>query len=100
MKNLLSGVFGGDLVHGGPLHKPVQRGDHRGAVASGMVGGALQRMSQQFPRSLRLRNQPIQLGNLLANGLAPLRTRGVEDSSSGIQRQPHVVRDLEEREAT
>jgi len=36
-------VFGGELIDSGALDEPVERGDHGGAFAGGLVGGAVQR---------------------------------------------------------
>lgn len=92
-------MLGGELIYGCPVDEPVQRCNHRGAVASRVVGGAVQRVSQEFLRSLCLRDHLVQLGDLPTYGLAPLRTGGIEDGGRGVQRQPQLVSDLQEREA-
>ncbi len=91
-------MFGDQLIDGDPRDEPVQSGDHRGALAGGVVGRAVQRMAQEPLRALRLRDHLIQLGNLCPHGLTPLRARRIQDSGRGVQRQAQPLGDLDERE--
>ena len=78
-------MFGGELIDGHSVDEPVERAHHRGAFPCGMIGRTVQCVSEEQLRTLRLRDHLIQLCNLPANDLTPLRARRVEDSSRGVQ---------------
>jgi hypothetical protein len=91
-------MLGGELIDGGSPDKAVQRGDHRGAFAGGMLRRAVQRVGQEQLRFLRLRDHFIQRRDLFTNGAAPLGAGSVEDGRCGIQGQSQPVGDLDERQ--
>ena len=94
----LLSVLRGEFIDRCPIDKPVQCGDHRRALPSGMFGRAVYCVGKEVLRRPRMCNHVVQLGNLLTNSLTPLRAGSVENSRSGLERESEPVGNLDERQ--
>jgi hypothetical protein len=77
----------------------VERGGHVGAIACGVRVRAVQRVCQEGLRTPGLFDELVELVDLLADRVAPLLTRCVEDGRGDLQGYVEALRDFDQRQS-